>query len=84
MTDLLALAEPVATAAIAPALLLVVRFLFFYIEKTFPHIWENDVYLLSAANGRRVEIVLRKAASAEERARIFNEKVRELGEQRPA
>jgi|GEM_PF-3470704 len=80
MTELLALVEPVATAAIVPALLIMVRFLLLYIEKKFPHISENDVYLLSTADGRRVKIVLRKAATAEERAQIFNQKVRELNE----
>lgn len=39
-----------------------------------------DIYTLSDSKGHKVDVVLQKHASAEERARIINEKVRELSE----
>jgi hypothetical protein len=45
---------------------------------------DADIYTLSDTKGNGVQIVISKQATAEEREKIFNEKIRELIQQQPA
>lgn len=67
-------------AALAP-LMVLMRIL---IRRIFKASDAIDIYTLSDAKGHKIEVVLKKQASAEERAYIINEKVRELTRQQTA
>lgn len=68
----------VILGAVFPALLVIVQRL---ISKLLERTNNLDVYTLSDKKGHKIKVVLKKRASAEERANIINRKVQELVQQ---
>lgn len=79
------LSGPVATAAILPVLMVAVRALLVYVEKKVEEKSKVDVYVLTVTGrdekSHNVKVVIKKAATQEERAKIINEKARQLSEE---